>query len=163
MVWYYIDTVIKFHLLACMFWWLVYTYDQCHLFLYRGWMQSFGAVCNARKKRWRSCYYDGKKRPSTRPGGKPVRVHLENLEISWNFEKINKYHGKITWNLEKLGGYYEFTLDSLETIQNSLNYWSRKEGLLILGMIEIINFLFKWNSISLHIYSQNHLEIILWK
>ena len=31
-------------------------------------------------------------------------AHLENLEI-WNFEKINKYHGKMTWNLEKLGGY----------------------------------------------------------
>ena len=30
--------------------------------------------------------------------GKPgkMRVHLENLEISWNFEKINKYHGKMT-------------------------------------------------------------------
>ena len=38
--------------------------------------------------------------------GKPgkMRVHLENLEISWNFEKFNKYHGKMTWNLEKLGG-----------------------------------------------------------
>ena len=39
-------------------------------------------------------------RVSTRPG-KPgkMRVHLENLEISWNFEKFNKYHGKIlkTW------------------------------------------------------------------
>ena len=36
-------------------------------------------------------------RVPTRPG-KPgkMRVHLENLEISWNFEKINKYHGKIT-------------------------------------------------------------------
>ena len=34
-----------------------------------------------------------------------MRVHLENLEISWNFEKINKYHGKMTWNLEKIGGY----------------------------------------------------------
>ena len=39
----------------------------------------------------------------TRPG-KPrkLKVHLENLEISWNFEKFNKYHGKMTWNLEKL-------------------------------------------------------------
>ena len=27
------------------------------------------------------------------------------LEISWNFEKFNKYHGKMTWHLEKLGGY----------------------------------------------------------
>ena len=27
-------------------------------------------------------------------------VHLENLEISWNFEKCNKYHGKIISNLE---------------------------------------------------------------
>ena len=28
-----------------------------------------------------------------------MRVHLENLEISWNFENFNKYHGKIikTW------------------------------------------------------------------
>ena len=36
----------------------------------------------------------------TRPGkpGKPgkMRVHLENLEISWNFKKFNKYHGKMT-------------------------------------------------------------------
>ena len=41
------------------------------------------------------------------PPGKPgkMRVHLENLEISWNFEKFNKYHGKMTRNLEKLGGY----------------------------------------------------------
>ena len=33
-------------------------------------------------------------RVPTRPG-KPgkMRVHLENLEISWNFEKFNKYHG----------------------------------------------------------------------
>ena len=39
-------------------------------------------------------------RVPTRPGkpGKPgkMRVHLENLEISWNFEKFNKYHGKTT-------------------------------------------------------------------
>ena len=38
-------------------------------------------------------------RVPTRPGkpGKPgkMRVHLENLEISWNFEKFNKYHGKM--------------------------------------------------------------------
>ena len=36
-------------------------------------------------------------RVSTRPG-KPgkMRGHLENLEISWNFEKFNKYHGKMT-------------------------------------------------------------------
>ena len=36
-------------------------------------------------------------RVPTRPG-KPgkLRVHLENLEISWNFEKFNKYHGKMT-------------------------------------------------------------------
>ena len=34
---------------------------------------------------------------STR-SGKPgkMRVHLENLEISWNFENFNKYHGKMT-------------------------------------------------------------------
>ena len=39
--------------------------------------------------------------------GKPgkMRVHLENLEISLNFKKFNKYHGKMIWNLEKLGGY----------------------------------------------------------
>ena len=39
-------------------------------------------------------------RVPTRPDkpGKPgkLRVHLENLEISWNFEKFNKYHGKMT-------------------------------------------------------------------
>ena len=39
-------------------------------------------------------------RVPTRPGkpGKPgkMRVHLENLEISWNFEKCNKYHEKMT-------------------------------------------------------------------
>ena len=94
-------------------------------------------------------------RVPTRPG-KPgkMRVHLE---ISWNFEKFNKYHGKMTWHLEKLGGYWKFTFDSLETIQNSLNYWSRKEGLLIWSIIEMINFLFKWNSISLHIYIQNQI------
>ena len=42
-------------------------------------------------------------RVPTRPG-KPgkMRVHLENLEISWNFEKFSKYHGKMTWNLENL-------------------------------------------------------------
>ena len=34
-----------------------------------------------------------------------MRVHLENLEISWNFEKFNKYHGKMILYLEKLGGY----------------------------------------------------------
>ena len=42
---------------------------------------------------------DGTRVP-TQPGkpGKPgkMRVHLENLEISWNFEKFNKYHGKMT-------------------------------------------------------------------
>ena len=47
----------------------------------------------------------GHRKVPTRPG-KPgkIRVHLENLEISWNFEKFNKYRGKLTWNLEKLGG-----------------------------------------------------------
>ena len=41
-------------------------------------------------------------RVPTRPG-KPgkMRVRLENLEISWNFEKFNKNHGKMIWNLEK--------------------------------------------------------------
>ena len=45
-------------------------------------------------------------RVPTRPG-KPgkMRVHLENLEISWIFVKFNKYHGKMTCNLEKLCGY----------------------------------------------------------
>ena len=38
------------------------------------------------------------------PPGK-MRVHLENLEVTWNFEKFNKYHGKMRWNLEKPGGY----------------------------------------------------------
>ena len=35
-------------------------------------------------------------RVPTRPG-KPgkMRVNLENLEISWNFEKFNKYHEKM--------------------------------------------------------------------
>ena len=79
-----------------------------------------------------------------------MRVHLENLKISWIFEKSNKYDGKMPWNLEKI------TLDSLETIQNSLNYWSRKKGLLIWSIIETINFLFKWDSVSLHIYIKNH-------
>ena len=46
----------------------------------------------------------------------------------------------MTWNLEKLCGYEKFTFDSLKTIQNSLNYWSRKEGLLIWSIIEMINF-----------------------
>ena len=34
----------------------------------------------------------GHVRVPTQPG--KMRVHLENLEISWNFEKFNKYHGK---------------------------------------------------------------------
>ena len=36
-------------------------------------------------------------RVPTQPG-KPgkMRVHLEHLGISWNFEKFNKYHGKMT-------------------------------------------------------------------
>ena len=80
---------------------------------------------------WQGVMGSGKRRRfrvPTRPG-KPgkMRVHLENLEISWNFEKFNKYHGKMTWNLEKTWWLLKFTLDSLETIQNSLNYWSRKE------------------------------------
>ena len=29
----------------------------------------------------------------------------ENLEISWNFDKFNKNHGKMIWNLEKLSGH----------------------------------------------------------
>ena len=47
-----------------------------------------------------SMQYPVVSRVPTRPGkpGKPgkMRVHLENLEISWNFEKFNKYHGKMT-------------------------------------------------------------------
>ena len=39
-----------------------------------------------------------------------------------------------------------------ETIQNSLNYWNRKQGLLIWSIVERINFLFKWNSRSMYIY-----------
>ena len=53
--------------------------------------------------------------------------------------------GKTWWLLKKIA------IDSLETIQNSLNYWSRKEGLPVWSIIEMINFLFKWHSISLHI------------
>ena len=43
--------------------------------------------------------------------GKPgkMRVHLENLEKSWNFAKNNKNHGKITWNLEKYLGRLQVT------------------------------------------------------
>ena len=39
-------------------------------------------------------HYDSHRVPTR--AGKPgkMRVHLETLEISWNFEKINKYHGK---------------------------------------------------------------------
>ena len=33
-----------------------------------------------------------------------MRLNMENLEISSNFEKINEYHGKMIQNLEKLGG-----------------------------------------------------------
>ena len=43
----------------------------------------------------------------------------------------------------KTGWLLKFTLDSLETIQNSLNYWNRKETSLIWSIIEMINFLFK--------------------
>ena len=53
------------------------------------------------------------------------------------------------------------TWKNLVATKNSLNYWSSKEGLLIWSIIEMIIFLFKWNSKSLHIYIQNHLEIIL--
>ena len=52
-------------------------------------------------------------------------------------------------------------LTPLKQYKIQLNYWSRKEGLLIWSIIEMINFLFKWKSISLHIDIQNHLEIIL--
>ena len=98
-------------------------------------------------------------------------LDLENLE-KWEYTwKTWKYHGILknlinimeewheTW--KNLVATKKFTLDSLETIQNSLNYWSSKEGSLIWSIIEMINFLFKWNSISLHIYIQNHLELIL--
>ena len=57
---------------------------------------------NTNRRKWNLQQFDigsgGILRVSTRPGepGKPgkMRVHLENLEISWNFEKFNKYHGK---------------------------------------------------------------------
>ena len=44
-----------------------------------------------------TCFVNNNYRVPTGPG-KPgkMRVHLENLEISWNFEKFNKYHGKMT-------------------------------------------------------------------
>ena len=60
-----------------------------------------------KKKKFYAALINGLKyRVPTRPG-KPgkMRVHLENLEISWNFVKFNKYHGKMTCNLEKLCGY----------------------------------------------------------
>ena len=89
--------------------------------------------------------------------------NLEKWEYTWKTWKygilknliniMEKWHE--TW---KTCWLLKIHPDSLETIQNSLNYWSRKEGLLIWSMIEMINFLFKWNSIILHIYIQNHLE-----
>ena len=52
------------------------------------------------RKNISNCLKCGIPRVPTRPGkpGKPgkMRVHLENLEISWNFENFNKYHGKMT-------------------------------------------------------------------
>ena len=57
-----------------------------------------GTRTGTRKKMSRTIF-----RVPTRPGkpGKSgkMRVHLENLEISWNFENFNKYDGKIikTW------------------------------------------------------------------
>ena len=41
-----------------------------------------------------------------------MRVHLENLEISWNFEIFNKYHGKIIKTWKNFAGYYKFTPSS---------------------------------------------------
>ena len=43
-------------------------------------------------------------------------------------------------------------LTPLKQYKIHLNYWSRKEGLLIWSTIEVLNFLFKWNPINLHIY-----------
>ena len=69
------------------------TLDRCLKTVYRRWETSD-------KKRMSN------NRVPTFPGkpGKPwkMSVHLENLEISWNFAKNNKNHGKITWNLEKI-------------------------------------------------------------
>ena len=51
-------------------------------------------------------FYPLEGRVPTRPG-KPgkMRVHLENLEISWNFEIFNKNHGKIIKTWKKFDDY----------------------------------------------------------
>ena len=64
----------------------------------------------------------------------------------------------MTWNLRNLMATKNSPLTPLK--QHKI-HWSRKEGLLIWSIIEMIIFLFKWNSKSLHIYIQNHLEIVL--
>ena len=60
------------------------------------WFGKFLLQSAVKKKKNRASSLDSSRVP-TRPG-KPgkMRVHLENLEISWNFEKFNKYHGKMT-------------------------------------------------------------------
>ena len=56
----------------------------------------------------------------TRPG-KPgkMRVHLENLEISWNFEKFHTNHGKMIENLEKTGCALKFPPKSTKLLKNA--------------------------------------------
>ena len=90
-------------------------------------------------------------RVSTRPG-KPgkIRVHLENLKISWNFENFNRNHGKMIWNLEK-------------------NWVCTKNPLLNLNRLEgrFINLEYNWNGqffVQMKIgkfvdVNQNNLEI----
>ena len=74
--------------------------------------------------------------PSWRLAGFPLDLeNLEKWEYTW---KTWKYHGILKnlvnimeiWheNWKNLVATKKITLDSLETIQNSLNYWSRKEG-----------------------------------
>ena len=84
----------------------------------------------------RNTSYKGLLRIVTRPGkpGKPgkMRVHLENLEISWNFEKFNKNHGKMIWDLEKT--WWTLKIPPI----NLLNYLNRLEG-------RAINLEYNWN------------------
>ena len=61
---------------------------------------------------------------------------------------MEKWHE--TW--KNLVATKNLPLTPLKQYQNSLNYWSRKEGWLIWSTIEMINFLYKWNSISLYIF-----------
>ena len=78
-------------------------------------------------------------------------LDLENLgkwEYTW---KTWKYHG-ILKNLINIMEKWHETWKNLVATKNSLNYWNRKEGSIIWSIVEMINFLFKCNSISLHIY-----------